>query len=307
MIYTLTVNPSLDYVLDMKSFEKGIVNRTTGELIMAGGKGLNVSMVLKNLEVETTALGFCAGFTGEEIKLRMKEKGVLCDFIQLDEGFSRINVKIRSAQTEGGEETEINCQGPVVTKDALSDLMRKLSDINAKDYLVLAGSIPSSLPSTLYSDIMSFLFEKGVNVVVDATKSLLVNCLQYRPFLIKPNNHELGDIFGIELKTADQVIPYAKKLQEKGARNVLVSMGEKGAVLVTEDGQLLSCKAPKISVINTVGSGDSMVAGFLKGYLDTLDYNTALKMGIACGSASASREGLCEKDEAEEMYRSIEE
>lgn len=234
MIYTVTFNPSLDYIVDVTDFKTGVVNRTTGEKIFAGGKGINVSMVLKNLGMSNTSLGFTAGFTGNEIKRLLAKKGVDTDFIEVEDGISRINVKLRS-----NEESEINGQGPVITEDNIKKLYEKLDCLKESDVLVLAGSIPDVMPSSMYMDIMKHLEGRGINIVVDATRNLLTNVLPYKPFLIKPNNHELGEIFGVEITDKDDVIKYAKKLQEQGARNVLVSMAGDGAVLVTEDGQEL--------------------------------------------------------------------
>ena len=252
MIYTVTFNPSLDYIVDVTDFKTGVVNRTTGEKIFAGGKGINVSMVLKNLGMSNTSLGFTAGFTGNEIKRLLAKKGVDTDFIEVEDGISRINVKLRS-----NEESEINGQGPVITEDNIKKLYEKLDCLKESDVLVLAGSIPDVMPSSMYMDIMKHLEGRGINIVVDATRNLLTNVLPYKPFLIKPNNHELGEIFGVEITDKDDVIKYAKKLQEQGARNVLVSMAGDGAVLVTEDGQEFKANAPKGKLKNSVGAGDS--------------------------------------------------
>ena len=258
MIYTVTFNPSLDYIVSVDNFKMGIVNRTTKELMYPGGKGINVSMVLSNLGIKNTAFGFSAGFTGEEIIRKVREKGIEAEFISVKEGNSRINVKLRS-----NEETEINGKGPKITEENIEELYAKLDSLKEGDILVLAGSIPDVMPKSIYMDIMEHLQEKNLMVVVDATKELLLNVLSFHPFLIKPNNHELGEIFGVEISTKDQVVEYAKKLQEKGAKNVLVSMAGEGAVLVTEDGMEYRAEAPKGKVINSVGAGDSMVAGFL--------------------------------------------
>lgn len=298
MIYTVTFNPSLDYIVNVEHFTCGIVNRTTKEIIYAGGKGINVSMVLKNLGYESTALGFLAGFTGEKIQNLLQEKGVCTDFIHVSEGISRINVKLRSE-----EETEINGLGPKMTSEDVKKLYEKLEKLQDGDTLILAGSIPDSLPESMYMDIMKKLQGKKLNIVVDATKDLLLNVLQYHPFLIKPNNHELGEIFGVELKKRDEVVPYAKKLQEKGARNVLVSMAGEGAVLVTEQGEVLKAKAPKGKLVNSVGAGDSMVAGFVAGYLEEKEYKKAFAMGVCTGSASAFSEELAKKEEVMELLK----
>ena len=296
MIYTVTFNPSLDYIVDVSEFKTGVVNRTTGEKIVPGGKGINVSMVLKNLGSQSTALGFTAGFTGNEIERLLEEKGVDTDFISVSDGVSRINVKLRS-----DEETEINGQGPGISEDNINELYSKLDKLDENDVLVLAGSIPDVMPSSMYMDIMKYLSGKNIKIVVDATKNLLTNVLPYGPFLIKPNNHELGEIFGVEIKDKDDVIKYAKKLQEQGARNVLVSMAGDGAVLVTEDAQEFKAEAPKGELKNSVGAGDSMVAGFVYGYLKTNDYKQAFMYGVCTGSASAFSEELATKAEVDAL------
>ena len=298
MIYTLTFNPSLDYIVSVDHFKMGMVNRTSKELMYPGGKGINVSIVLSNLGVKNTAFGFSAGFTGEEIIRKVQEKGIEAEFIKVQEGISRINVKLRSE-----EESEINGKGPEITEENIKKLYEKLDSLKQGDILVLAGSIPDMMPKSIYMDIMDYLKEKNLMVVVDATKELLLNVLPYYPFLIKPNNHELEEIFGVEIKTKDQVIEYAKKLREKGAKNVLVSMAGEGAVLVTEDGQEFRAEAPKGKVINSVGAGDSMVAGFLYGYLKNNDYKEALAYGICTGSASAFSEELAEKKQVEDLIK----
>jgi 1-phosphofructokinase len=296
MIYTVTFNPSLDYIVTVRDFTTGVVNRTSSEAIYPGGKGINVSMVLQNLGFSSTALGFLAGFTGDEIIRLLEEKGVHTDFIHVEQGVSRINVKLRSNQ-----ETEINGQGPVIASEDIRTLYGKLDALQEGDVLVLAGSIPDVMPGSMYMDIMDYLKEKKIRIVVDATRDLLVNVLPYGPFLIKPNNHELGEIFGVELTEKDEVIRYAKKLQEKGARNVLVSMAGAGAVLITEDGQEFRAEAPKGTVVNSVGAGDSMVAGFLAGYLSTGDYREAFLRGVCTGSASAFSEELATREEVEAL------
>ena len=298
MIYTVTFNPSLDYIVTVKDFKTGVVNRTTEEIIFPGGKGINVSMVLKNLGYESTALGFMAGFTGEAICNLLDKKGITTDFITVEKGVSRINVKLRS-----NEESEINGQGPEILDTDIQKLYSKLDTLGDGDTLVLAGSIPDVMPQSIYMDIMKHLEGKNIRIVVDATKDLLVNVLAYKPFLIKPNNHELGEIFGVEINDKDDVVMYAKKLQEKGARNVLVSMAGDGAVLVTEDGQEFRAEAPKGKVVNSVGAGDSMVAGFIAGYLSTKEYIEAFKLGVCTGSASAFSEELATKAEVEELLK----
>lgn len=296
MIYTVTFNPSLDYIVSVPEFQAGATNRTTKEVLFPGGKGINVSIVLKNLGMESTLLGFTAGFTGKEIKRRVAEMGCKEEMIELDEGYSRINVKLRSQ-----EESEINGMGPLIRKEAMDKLYQKLDELKAGDVLVLAGSIPASMPDTVYSDIMKYLEDREILMVVDATRELLVNVLLFKPFLVKPNNHELGEIFGVELTEKEQVAVYAKKLQEQGARNVLVSMAGDGAVLAAENGLIYSSPAPKGKVVNSVGAGDSMVAGFVYGYLTTKDYKESFQTGLAAGSASAFSEKLATKKEVDNI------
>lgn len=301
MIYTVTFNPALDYAVGVDTLRAGMTNRTSFEQLAPGGKGLNVSLILSNLGIENTALGFIAGFTGDEIKRRFEEMGGQSDFIRLENGISRINVKIKS-----DKETEINASGPVIDAYALECLMQMLDAMENGDTLVLAGSIPASLPDSLYSDIMSRLADRDITVAVDATNDLLANVLKYRPFLIKPNNHELGEIFGVTLKERDEVVPYAKKLQEQGARNVLVSMAGEGAVLAADDGRIYMSAAPKGTVKNSVGAGDSMVGGFIAGWQKNGSYADAFKLGLAAGSASAFSETLASKKEIENVYNSFE-
>lgn len=298
MVYTVTFNPSLDYVVTVENFTCGIVNRTRNEIIFPGGKGINVSMVLKNLGHESTALGFLAGFTGMELQRLLEEKGIQTDFITVEQGMSRINVKLRSAQ-----ESEINGQGPAISKKDIARLYEKLDALTDGDILVLAGSIPDVMPGSIYMDIMQYLQEKKLKIVVDATKDLLMNVLQYHPFLIKPNNHELGEIFGVIIKSKEEAVTYAKKMQEMGARNVLVSMAGEGAVLVAEDGSIFQAEAPQGKVVNSVGAGDSMVAGFLAGFLESGDYARAFCMGLCTGSASAFSEELATKDEVQVLLK----
>ena len=300
MIYTVTFNPSLDYIVNVPGFTCGRVNRTREEKIFPGGKGINVSMVLKNLGYENTALGFYAGFTGNELQRLVEEKGICADFIPVAEGMSRINVKIR-----GDEESEINGQGPAILDDDIEKLYEKLERLRDGDILVMAGSIPDVMPQTIYMDIMKYLADRNLKIVVDATKDLLVNVLQYHPFLIKPNNHELGEIFGVTFKERSEVIPYAKKLQKMGAKNVLISMAGDGAVLIAEDGNIYESEAPKGKVVNSVGAGDSMVAGFLAGYLQSGSYQDAFHMGVCTGSASAFSEELATKAEVEQLLKSF--
>lgn len=301
MIYTVTFNPAIDYAIGVENLEPGMTNRSTFEQLLPGGKGLNVSTILNHLGMENTALGFIAGFTGAEIKRSFEAFGGKSDFIELREGISRINVKIKSV-----EETEINAAGPVIDKEAVEQLMEKLNRLKEGDILILAGSIPSSMSDSLYSDIMKMLSDRDIMIAVDATKDLLLNVMPYQPFLVKPNNHELGEIFGVTLNQREEVVPYAKKLQEKGARNVLISMAGEGAVLVAENGEVFMSEAPKGQVKNSVGAGDSMVAGFIAGWCEKGDYAHAFKMGLSAGSASAFSELLATKQEIEQVYHSFE-
>lgn len=300
MIYTVTFNPSLDYIVSVEDFKTGTTNRTSSELILPGGKGLNVSMVLGNLGLENTALGFAAGFTGAEIVRRVEEMGVKADFIPVSGGISRINLKLKSI-----EGTEINGCGPVIGRDALEQLLEKLAVLGEGDVLVLAGSIPRSVPDDIYGEILRRLSGRAVLTVVDAERELLVKVLEYHPFLVKPNNHELGEIFGVELADREAVIPYAKRLQEMGAGNVLVSLAGEGAVLAAEDGNIYEAPAPKGKLINGVGAGDSMVAGFLAGWMRKKDYRHAFHMGMAAGSASAFSEFLATREEVMAVYRQL--
>lgn len=300
MIYTVTFNPSLDYIVSVDGFKLGLTNRTDSELILPGGKGINVSTILNNLGIPSTALGFVAGFTGEEIVREVEKLGIPSDFIQIPEGISRINVKLKSI-----DGTEINGMGPKIGADKVEELMRKLDVLGEGDVLVLAGSIPASMPDDMYSRIMERLEGRGVLFFVDATGDLLRNVLKYHPFLIKPNNHELGELFGVRITVREEAVPYAVKLQEMGARNVLVSMAGEGAVLVAENGEVHSAPAPKGTLVNAVGSGDSMVAGFLAGWMEREDYRHAFYMGVAAGSASAFSENLASKTEILELYEKI--
>ena len=300
MIYTVTFNPSLDYIVGVDDFRLGATNRTSYEQMLAGGKGINVSYVLKNLGFESTAFGFLAGFVGEEIRRKVAADGIHADFLTLSEGVSRINVKLKNI-----DGTEINGMGPEISAEKVQELMKKLDTLKEGDVLFLAGSIPSSMPDDMYEKIMARLDGKGVMIVVDATRDLLVNVLKYHPFLVKPNNHELGEIFGVELKNRQDVIPYGKKLQEKGARNVLISMAGEGAVLVAENGQVFEKPAPKGTLVNGVGAGDSMVAGFMAGWMEKQDHEYAFHMGISAGSASAFSENLATKEEIQAVYKQV--
>ena len=292
MIYTVTFNPAIDYVVELVSFNIGEINRTTREYMNLGGKGVNVSRVLTNLEVPNVALGFVAGFTGDALRTGLERMGVKTDFISLEEGNTRINVNIK-----GVEETDINARGPEIPNSAIDELFKKLDNLQSGDTLVLAGSIPTSLPNDMYERIMERLYGKGIRFVVDATRDLLVKSLKYEPFLIKPNNHELGEIFGLELTTDNEIIYYARELKKQGAKNVLISMAGDGAILVDENDVAHKIGTPKGKVKNSVGAGDSMVAGFCAGYLEKGDYKYALRMGTAAGSASAFSESLATKQE----------
>ena len=300
MICTVTFNPSLDYIVDVEDFKLGLTNRTSSELILPGGKGINVSIVLRNLGICNRALGFTAGFTGDEIIRRLQEMGVESDFIRIERGISRINLKLKSI-----DGTEINGAGPDISPERVEELMEKLDSLKEGDVLFLAGSIPASMPDDMYERIMKRLEGRGVMTVVDATKDLLVKVLKYHPFLVKPNNHELGEIFGVELKNRQDVIPYGKKLQEKGARNVLISMAGEGAVLVAENGQVFEKPAPKGTLVNGVGAGDSMVAGFMAGWMEKQDHEYAFHMGISAGSASAFSENLATREEVQAVYEQV--
>lgn len=291
MVYTVTFNPAVDYVVRTDEMKVGKVNRTENESIYFGGKGINVSMVLQELGIPSKALGFVAGFTGLAIEQGVAQKGIATDFIHLDSGFSRINVKIKS-----DAETELNGRGPDIDDHSLNELFLKLDTISDGDILVLAGSIPASMPADVYERILERLSDKKVKVVVDATKDLLLNVLKYKPFLIKPNNHELGEMFDRHLNTTDEIAEYAKKLKDMGACNVLVSMAGDGALLLDENEKLHICGVCKGTVKNSVGAGDSMVAGFIAGSMQG-DYEYALKLGTASGGATAFSDGLAEKKE----------
>ena len=287
VIYTVTFNPSLDYIVSVKDFRPGMTNRTSSELMLAGGKGINVSIVLGNLGIKSTALGFIAGFTGDEIVRRLHNGGINSEFIKINDGISRINIKLKSI-----DGTEINGQGPHIDSSHIEQLMNRLRRLESGDVLVLAGSIPAGISDNIYKDIMDMLKDKGVQIVVDATSRLLTNVLEYKPFFIKPNQHELGDIFNVTLNTQEEVIPYALKLKKMGAVNVCVSMGGKGAILVADDGNVYKAKAPDGILKNSVGAGDSLVAGFLSGWIEKKDYEYAFRKGVATGGASAFSERL---------------
>ena len=297
MIYTVTFNPSLDYIVSVEDLKLGITNRTSSELMLPGGKGINVSTVLGSLGIENTALGFAAGFTGEEIIRQVEHMGIRSDFIMVPDGISRINLKLKSI-----DGTEINGSGPEISEAAVAELMEKLEVLGEEDVLVLAGSIPSSMPDDIYRRILKRLQGRGVTAVVDVTKNLLLNVLEYRPFLVKPNNHELGEIFQVELWDRKSVVSYARKLQEMGAQNVLVSMAGEGAVLAAQDGTVYETPAPEGTLVNGVGAGDSMVAGFLAGWMEKQDFRHAFYMGVSAGSASAFSERLATREEIKHIY-----
>ncbi len=299
MVYTVTFNPAIDYVVHTGKMLLGSVNRSVSEEMYFGGKGINVSIVLAELGVPSKALGFTAGFTGEAIEQGVRAMGIDADFVRLSEGNSRINVKIKAE-----EETELNGQGPHIGEDALAELFAKLDRLQDGDTLILAGSIPSSLPSDIYEKILQRLSDRKIKAVVDATKDLLFNVLKYRPFLIKPNNHELGEMFGTALTSDSEIAEYAAKLQDMGARNVLVSMAGDGAILLDENGRLHRCGVCKGKVKNSVGAGDSMVAGFTAGSLDG-DYEYALRLGTACGGATAFSDGLAKKELIYELLKQL--
>lgn len=301
MIYTLTLNPAIDLVMQLEALKTGCTNRASGAFCLAGGKGVNVSQVLRELGRDSVLTGFAAGFTGEELVRQLREKGCNCDFVMLEKGFTRINVKLHA-----GEETEINSQGDEITDDEKSRLLRKLSALGNGDILVLAGSIPKGLGKGIYSEIMAGLSERGVLFIVDTEGQALLDTLEHRPFLIKPNNHELGAIFGCTVDTAEKSAEYGFKLQEMGARNVLVSMAGAGAVLCAENGEVYFQPAAKGTVVNSVGAGDSMVAGFLAGWLDSGDYQTALHTGTAAGAATAFSQELARAEDIERIMSRLE-
>ena len=308
MIYTVTFNPSIDYIVSVNQLEFGKVNRTTSEMMLPGGKGINVSQVLQNLGIDSIALGFVAGFTGNQLIHMLQNRGIKTDFIGIVEGMTRINVKLHSNSGEGTvfEEIEINGQGPSVSEIELEMLRNQIGTLREDDLLVLSGSTPKSISTSIYAEILKLTNERGVKTIVDASGVLLWNALEYKPFLIKPNHQELGEIFNREIQEREEVIYYAKELQNRGAQNVLVSMGDKGAVLVAEDGKIYEEDAPQGSVKNTVGAGDSMVAGFLVGYLESDgDYMKALRMGIAAGSASAFSQELATREEVLKLCKSM--
>lgn len=296
MIFTVTFNPSLDYIVRVDEMHLGTINRTNYEQLLPGGKGINVSIVLGNLGHPSRALGFSAGVTGVALEKLLADTGVDADLVHVKAGFTRINAKVKAV-----EETEINGQGPRIAPEDVDALFSKLDVLGQDDTLVISGSVPNTLPSDMYEQVMERLAGRGVRIVVDAERDLLTRVLPYRPFLVKPNNHELGDIFGVTLKTRDEVVPYARRMQEMGAQNVLVSMAGEGGVLVAADGQVYQSPAAKGTVVNSVGAGDSCVAGFLAGLMETGSYQTAFRMGLAAGSASAFSDHLATRPEVEDL------
>lgn len=300
MIYTVTFNPSIDYIVDVKDFKLGLTNRTYQEALYPGGKGINVSLVLKNLGLDSSALGFIAGFTGTEIERMLVERGVNPEFIRLDNGYSRINVKLRAA-----EETEINGQGPDISEEALETLYKRLDELKEGDFLVLAGSIPNTMPADSYEIIAKRLEGKGINLIVDATNDLLKNVLPYHPFLIKPNNHELAEMFDVELKDNADIAKYGLKLRDMGAQNIIISMAGDGAIFIPKEGEPVFLPAPKGKVVNSVGAGDSMVAGFTAGTAQGLAPEEAFLLGVATGSASAFSELLAEKEAVDALIAGL--
>lgn len=297
MVYTVTLNPALDYVMKLKNLRTDDINRTDGEEIYYGGKGINVSVILTQLDIPNTALGFLGGFTGKKLEEMLKSDGISCDFNYLKSGDTRINVKIKA-----DKEIDLNACGPEITQEDMQSFLKKLDGIKDGDYLILAGSIPKTLPDDIYERMLESVSDRKVNCVVDATGDLLKNVLKYRPFLIKPNHHELGDLFSVEIKSDDDIVKYSKKLQEMGAKNVLVSMAKDGAMLTDENGNVHKIGNAKGKLVNSVGCGDSMVAGFTAGYIKTADYSYALRLGSACGNATAFSEKLATREEIERVF-----
>lgn len=297
MVYTVTLNPALDYVMKLKNLRTEDINRTDGEEIYYGGKGINVSVILTQLDIPNTALGFLGGFTGKKLEEMLKSDGISCDFNYLKSGDTRINVKIKA-----DKEIDLNACGPEITQEDMQSFLKKLDGIRDGDYLILAGSIPKTLPDDIYERMLEKVSDRKVNCVVDATGDLLKNVLKYRPFLIKPNHHELGDLFSVEIKSDDDIVKYSKKLQEMGAKNVLVSMAKDGAMLTDENGNVHKIGNAKGKLVNSVGCGDSMVAGFTAGYIETANYSYALRLGSACGNATAFSEKLATREEIERVF-----
>lgn len=299
MIYTVTFNPALDYVMTVNNLHTGEINRADSEQMNYGGKGINVSAILSRLKMENKALGFIAGFSGDKLTDMLNTDGIDNDFVKLNNGFTRINVKIKS-----DNETDINANGPDIQKEDLTKLFEKLDALKQGDYLVLAGSIPKSLPDNIYENILERLKNRNIKFVIDATGDLLLNVLPYKPFLIKPNHHELGELFDVKIKEYDEIVKYSKLLQEKGAENVLISWGKKGAVLLDSQGNTYRIGNVPGKIVSSVGCGDSMVAGFVAGYIEKNDYAYALKLGAACGNATAFSQSLATKEEIDAMLGS---
>ena len=308
MIYTITFNPALDYTTQVENFEIGKINRTKTENILAGGKGLNVSIILKRLGIDNIAFSFIAGFTGKELERIINKYDITTDFIEVNKGYTRINVKISSIEGNSliqESETALNGNGPEITSTDIEKLLEKIKKINSNDMVILSGNIPKCINEDIYEIICKELNKNKVEFVVDASQILLTNCLKYKPFFIKPNKDELEETFNVKITTKEQIVIYAKKLQEKGAQNVLISLGGNGAILITEENEVYYSNTPKGQVINTVGAGDSMVAGFVAGYLKTQDFKNALKLGIASGSATAFSPGLAMKENIDELLKQI--
>ena len=300
MIYTVTLNPSIDYVIKVDKLTTGNINRVNEEHVYPGGKGINVTRILKSLDNDNIALGFVSGFTGDYIINSLQELNLKSDFIKVKEGFTRINVKVKSE-----EETEINGQGPKISEEELNQFYKVIDKLVDGDILILSGSIPSCLDERLYESIMKKVEDRDIKVIVDATKNLLLNVLKYKPFLIKPNNHELAEMFNVELNSTDDVVFYARKLKEMGAQNVLISMGKDGALLVTENDEVFASSVAKGEVINSVGAGDSMVAGFIAGYLKSNSYEEALRLGAASGGATAFSSDLATREFIDKLVDEI--
>ena len=300
MIYTVTLNPSIDYVIKVDKLTTGNINRVNEEHVYPGGKGINVTRILKSLDNDNIALGFVSGFTGDYIINSLQELNLKSDFIKVKEGFTRINVKVKSE-----EETEINGQGPKISEEELNQFYKVIDKLVDGDILILSGSIPSCLDERLYESIMKKVEDRDIKVIVDATKNLLLNVLKYKPFLIKPNNHELAEMFNVELNSTEDVVFYARKLKEMGAQNVLISMGKDGALLVTENDEVFASSVAKGEVINSVGAGDSMVAGFIAGYLKSNSYKEALRLGAASGGATAFSSDLATREFIDKLVDEI--
>ena len=300
MIYTVTLNPSIDYVIKVDKLTTGNINRVNEEHVYPGGKGINVTRILKSLDNDNIALGFVSGFTGDYIINSLQELNLKSDFIKVKEGFTRINVKVKSE-----EETEINGQGPKISEEELNQFYKVIDKLVDGDILILSGSIPSCLDERLYESIMKKVEDRDIKVIVDATKNLLLNVLKYKPFLIKPNNHELAEMFNVELNSTEDVVFYARKLKEMGAQNVLISMGKDGALLVIENDEVFASSVAKGEVVNSVGAGDSMVAGFIAGYLKSNSYEEALRLGAASGGATAFSSDLATREFIDKLVDEI--